>query len=149
MRRRAPRAVGGHDEEPAGDAPREDDPLAVGRPGRLSVVVLRRGQTPRPAAVGAHRVEVERPAPLARERDRAAVRRPRGLGLEEEALRRRGVDLGVGQPLLVAAARAQGVDRIVAVARADEEEIRIEVVGAAARGEQEEQGEERPGRPHA
>ena len=144
-------AVGAHDEDPARRTSRERDPVAVGRPRRLRLILLRRRQTPCAAPVRAHRVQVEAPAPLARERDRGAVRRPRGIGLEEQPLWRRRIALGVGEPLLLSSAHADAVDRVIPVARADEHEVWIDRLRPTTGGEQERraEGEERRRCPHA
>ena len=117
------RSVRIHDEEVSRAARKRDLP-PVGRPGRMRVVLLRRRQPRRPRSVGVHHVDVERPAALARERDSTRVGRPCRLDLEEQASRRRRIALFVGQPYLPLAVRVQRVDRVVAIPRADDEEVR-------------------------
>src|SRR5207244_13172137 len=57
---------------------------------------------------------------LARERDLVAVRRPRGLALEEEAFRRGRIALLLRQSPHVLPVSVRAEDRVVVVLRADE-----------------------------
>src|SRR5205814_1866582 len=100
-------------------------------------------------AVCIHHVHVRHAVTLAHEGDQPAVRRPRGLDREKETTRARGIPASLGHAVLVPAVRGDAVDRVVAVAGGDEQEVRPRCSARAAPGESERHEDEQDEPAHA